>query len=155
AIGSRYVKKQYAPLRSDTGLFRIFASIPLTREDILQFANKYGLLGIGKPLDWPCPNEPKQNLPIWGETHKDWVQQIDQMRRAVDIWDMERSNDVVGLRRYIFWKDAEFDKDGSVKCLAGWRYDSQPDLPVTKALPPGRTRQWIEPVLDLFKPRDV
>jgi hypothetical protein len=154
AIGSRYAKKQYAPLRSDTGLFRIFASIPLTREGILQFANEYGLLGIGKPLYWPSPNEPKQILPICGETHQDWVQQIDQMRRAVDIWDMERTNDVVGLNRYIFWKDAEFAKDGSVKCLKGWRYDSHPDLPVTKHAP-GRIRQLIEPVLDLFKAQDV
>jgi hypothetical protein len=33
------------------------------------------MLGIGQPLHWPSPSDPKQILPIWGESQKDWVQQ--------------------------------------------------------------------------------
>lgn len=152
ALGSRYVKKQFAPLRRDTGLFRIFASTPLTREGILQFGNKYGLLGIGKPLYWPSPNEPKQLLPVWGETHQDWANQIDQMRRAVDLWDMERTNDIVGLSRYIYREDEKRASDGSVRSAAGWRYDSHPNLLREKVAPAsGRTWQLVEPRLELLK----
>ena len=55
AIGQLYELLQYAPfkLHSHSGLFRIFGSLAGTRDRILEFANEYGMLGIGRFSDAP------------------------------------------------------------------------------------------------------
>jgi hypothetical protein len=164
AIGSAFLMKQYRPLKMFTGLFRTFAQIPLDdRGAILAFANQFGDLGIHRPLDSTAPEEPGRLLGVWGETHEDWMQQIDEMRRALAVWDKLQNLDADGLSHFIRWQDAEYLADGRTRTLApGWVYDSHPDLPPFRVDPrrsvppgPGRTSKFIEPVGDLFKKGDV
>jgi hypothetical protein len=149
AVGAPFVRRQYEPLKTYPGLFRQFAQLPLQdRNAILEFANEYGTLGIQRPLHWTAPEEPNRLLPVFGETWQDWAQQIDDMRRAVAIWDMLQARDLSQLLQHIRWHQA-----GSKEC---WVYDSHPDLDKSQIAPaPGRHRQLIEPVEDLFRPGDV
>lgn len=150
--------RPYAPLTEFPGLYRTFAEVPFAdRNAILAFANKYGDLGIGRyvvPADPPPPAGP---MPLMGgEKHKDWAQAIERMRQAVMIWDWFMGRDTANLARYIRWSDAEYEEDGRTpKKAAGWYYDSQPHLPRSQVAAPYRTYEVIQPVLDLFKPRDV
>ena len=65
------------------GLFRDFSELKLCREGILEFANKYGALGIPRPgyLDHPWPPA------LEGETLRDWAHQIEKMRQAIEVWE--------------------------------------------------------------------
>jgi hypothetical protein len=151
AIGTFFEWTRYNPLKMHTGLFRIFADIPLIREEIqeriLGFANQYGYLGIKRPLENPG---------VWGETLQEWVNQIDKFKQGVSIWDMIRTGNKVAISRYVCWNNEERTKDGIVTRSAGWFYDSHPDLPPIhvdprKAIPfPCRLHEYIEPVGDLF-----
>jgi hypothetical protein len=167
AIGQTYFRKVYDPLKAHAGLFRTFAQLaPDNRDAILAFANQYGNLGIYRPLDLTAPDEPQRLLGVWGETHHDWAKQIDEMQRAVRIWDMLQARDVAGLSRYISWQEGGeriLRPDlFPVQVEQGWVYDSHPDLPPfpvdplrASPPPPGRSSQMIQPVEDLFKPGDV
>jgi hypothetical protein len=154
AVGTRYVVRQYNPLRMFTGLFRTFAAVDPTREAILTFANTYGDLGIARPLDVRSPSDHRQLYFVRGETLADWVTEIDAMRQAVAIWDMVRARDVPGLSRHIRWDQGNGGPN--------WVYDSHPELPPfhvdpRRAVPAGAGRHTdlILPVPDLFKPGDV
>lgn len=148
--------KPYSPLTEFPGLYRTFAELPFDdRDAILDFANKYGRLGIGIPyLLQPKPKEP---VPIMiGERHKDWAQSIERMRQAIRIWDWFTTGDTENLSHHIQWQDAEYKEDGRTpKKAAGWTYDSHPHLPKDQVPAPLRSFRVIEPVLDLFKPGDV
>jgi hypothetical protein len=78
----------------ETALFRIFGDMPPTREGVLDFASKYGLLGsdpkhhnpptviVSRPgLDagsfWPVP----------GERLDDWAVEHHAMRETISLWD--------------------------------------------------------------------
>jgi len=166
-VGQEYRMKQYAPLFEFTGLFRTFANIPYeSRDAILGFANEYGVLGISKILALPRTNAKPvatvEGFPMgWGETLSDWEMQIDEMRRAIFIWEMVENRDELALKKFIRWQDAVPPRGHSLGGVAGWVYDSHPDLPpiwvdpVRGAPSPQRTTQLIQPVLDLFRPGDV
>jgi hypothetical protein len=153
--GEPYRMKRYDPLKVEPGLFRNFARVPpKDRDAILAFANQYGNLGVVQALYELAPNEPGRLLGIWGEKHQEWAQHIDQMQRAVAIWDKVQAGDVAGLSRFIRWRRA-----GGT---GYWAYDSHPDLPRIEVVPPkasppppGRHSQLIESVEGLFKPDDV
>jgi hypothetical protein len=141
--------KKYDPLQNFPALFREFAQVPpRDRDAILAFANRYGNLGIIRPLHLTAPGEPNRLRGVWGETHQDWARQVDGMTRAVRIWDMVEARDSAGLSRHIRWKQT-----GVGYC---WCYDSHPDLPKDQIPPsPGRHFQLIEPVLDLLKQDNI
>ena len=84
------------------------------------------------------------------------------MRRALDIWDMVQSRDVVGLSSYLWWEEGGekqlHPNFPPVQVAQGWNYDSHRHLPPmyvdpkrAAPPPPGRYQQWIAPVLDLIK----
>jgi hypothetical protein len=150
ATGMHYRKWQYAPLQNNSGLFRTFAQLPMENRDaILEFANRYGQLGIGRLTDIEVEQDQKIVAGFWGETWEDWKQAIEEMRRAVEVWRLVDARDRVGLSRLIRRKNEL------------WIYDSHPELrdvetPEAFAVPPpGRVSEKIDPVLDLFTPDDV
>jgi hypothetical protein len=168
AFGQTCFFKQYSPLKLFTGLFRTFAGLPWESQDaILAFANEYGHLGIGRPLDVTAKDDPQRLLGVWGETWQDWAKEIDAMRRAVAIWDMVEARDEAGLSQSIRWEAGGEKKVHPnyppVQVAQGWRYDSHPALPPVyldrRGVPPfpapGRLQQMILPVPGLFRADDV
>jgi hypothetical protein len=74
----------YEPLREVPALFLIFAATPPNRQGILDFANKYGMLG--KHV-WIVPEEGlKSGIVKFGEPFPVWVKEIKHMRQAIELW---------------------------------------------------------------------
>jgi hypothetical protein len=70
--------RRYDPL-VETGLYRDFGLLKEeSRDDVLAFANKQGLLGVGRPIY--AQRE-------WGEPFDFWAEQVRAMRSAVALWD--------------------------------------------------------------------
>jgi len=99
----------YHPMTDTPGLFREFVNLG-GKEDIVEFANKYGVLfdryslddGIGdKGKYWSIGAHNGTSLAVWG-------QEIADMSVLVAIWDSITSERISDLKRIIFWKE----KDG-------------------------------------------
>jgi hypothetical protein len=154
--------RQYTPLEIYTGLFREFIETPMTEDGILSFTNQYGLLGVPKMLNVFSPGDQNRLVGVWGETLTDWVRHIDELQRAVQIWDMIRAGDVAGLSTHIKWQEEQSSESETIR-VAGWIYDDHPELPnpfidpvLGVPFPAGRHRELIqEPVPRLFKKSDV
>jgi hypothetical protein len=143
AFGGEYRIKLYAPLASHTSLYKNFAYVDSSdRDNILRFANAYGMLGKGQPTDMTVEYEGKSALRRPVETWQIWKQEVLAMRRAVAIQDMLDSGDVDGISKLIYWKDGA--------CFYGSRRRAGADHPE-----PGETWKLIEPVEDLFRADDV
>jgi len=75
--------KKYQPLKDQTVLHRDFSEIPcfpVSPQAIVEFANKYGLLGIGEPV------QTKTGL-LMIESSSQWESEIHSMRDTVHVWD--------------------------------------------------------------------
>lgn len=85
--------KPWQPLREQQALFKRFADLDPTKENLLRFARTYGLLGCSVPLvepregtDWPVARG------ATGECLKDWRVAHADLHRAVRIWDLTRAD---------------------------------------------------------------
>jgi hypothetical protein len=94
--------RSYAPLREYTGLFRTLADTAGTREAVLEFANRYGRLGLAE------------------ESLQAWTDEIWALRQAVHLWELVRADDRLGLHRHIRWEGKGEQWTAT--------YDSRPDL---------------------------
>jgi hypothetical protein len=104
----RYWTRKYAPLRECPALFHTFADTPVTREGILQFANRYGTLGgdASRPLDDPMRKQPSpEESSLHGEWIANWMEHIFSMRQAIALWEMTTSGDVAGLGKRFHWDE--------------------------------------------------
>jgi hypothetical protein len=138
ADGLSYLAKEYAPLKSFTGLYRDFADLPRNdRDSILMFANEYGMLGVGQFTETPVETEGKNLVRTPVESWTSWKNEIREMHRAVSMWDMVRAKNSAGLSRRIIWKPGR----------QMWCYENDPD----------QADYWkmIEPVDNLFTPGNV
>jgi hypothetical protein len=148
-VGQPYTVRRYAPLDKHVALFRTFAEIPPDdREAILRFANTYGNLGVGRLVLEPrASGDPPGHPAVLGEKWQDWANEVSDMRRALDLWDLVERRDLGALSRLVFWRDEEVGQGGQPPRRAGWYYESRPS---------GRLRHeaFIEPVPDLFRPGD-
>jgi hypothetical protein len=143
AFGGQYLIRLYAPLTTESGLYRNFACLDSSdRDSILRFANAYGMLGKGQPTNVLVEYEGKSALRRAVETWKTWKDEVIAMRRAVTIQDMLESGDIDGISRFVYWKDE--------RCLYESRSGSRPDYPDL-----GDSWELIEPVEDLFRVGDV
>jgi hypothetical protein len=114
--------RAYRPLEDQAALFRTFAETPPTEEGILQFADRYGWLGLRKlvlpkeeivlgPNDkalatkslgekfseaWLGPSKG-----VTGESLEAWEEGIWRMRFVLDLWDAIQRNDTACLRQFI------------------------------------------------------
>lgn len=96
----------YQPLKEQSGLFRTFATTPLTMDGIRAFANKYGLLGEGgrawglQPSNECMFRSDKERSDYertferisMPQRFQDWRDAIVKMQRAVDLLDQIRAN---------------------------------------------------------------
>ena len=91
----------YNPLESFPALHIIFANIDASdRDSILEFANLYGMLG----LNHPRPGGGAFTTP--SESHEHWKNEVWDMRQAVDLREMVRVGDVVGLNKFFSWNES-------------------------------------------------
>jgi hypothetical protein len=137
-IGLPYDAREYALLEAPTSLHRTFAGIPADdRDAILEFADEYGMLGVGQRADEPNESGGKRldRTPV--ETWASWKKAIKQMRRAVSVWGMVTARDRKGLARCILWKPGP----------ERWYFESH--------IPNDVYLERIEPVENLFRPGNV
>jgi hypothetical protein len=83
----------FSPL-DETGLFRTFGDLPLTREGVLDFAGKYGFLGSDPTRNNPptviVPRPGVDVGTFWsvpGERLDDWAVEHHAMRETISLWD--------------------------------------------------------------------
>lgn len=77
-------ERTYRPLEERTGLFREFVELKPTEAQILEFANRYGQLGLHVDL----PHEAPFGLTLLRcETLEAWKQEIEDLTSAVSLWD--------------------------------------------------------------------
>lgn len=90
--------KLYSP---DKTLYRTFAALKPTREDIRRFADTFG------PICLPGATEPPPKGvfgsvdQMYGLTLSDWKFEIGRMREFVALWDAIKNTDACALRRVI------------------------------------------------------
>lgn len=101
----------YDPFQESPALYREFAELNTAHllPEILKFANKWGTLGGNKSVQVELVDE--EFNPIndkqysWAEMPGSWLEEILEMRMALEIWDMVRSNDRESLIDLIYWED--------------------------------------------------
>jgi hypothetical protein len=97
----------YTPLKI-RDLHRRFAKLSertngMLREEILDFANEYGLLGCPRDL-WKFEGD-RGELAYFGERDSDWRIRFHEFTCLLRIWDFIRTDDKPALRKIIQWSD--------------------------------------------------
>jgi hypothetical protein len=96
----------YKPLENATGLFKNFGLLKLKKSAIQKFADKYGMLGIWKPV--AGKQVARGKIMTSGEDHELWLEEVDRMRSALELWDAivaYRNGSKSDLRKLIEWRD--------------------------------------------------
>jgi hypothetical protein len=83
-------ERDYQPLEQRTGLFREFAELELSENTVVAFANRFGMLGAEQGRSEETEFGP---VPIRAETLGVWKREIENLKRAVHLWDVVRSGD--------------------------------------------------------------
>ena len=75
----------YQPLEERTGLFREFAALEPSEQQVLSFANRFGLLGAGgnRELD-----SRYGRVSVYGELLELWKEEIEAFKLALEAWDV-------------------------------------------------------------------
>ena len=94
--GGRQVVTRYAP---QSGLFRSFAELKPHKDQILKFANRWGIMTNG---NWV----PLKNSRVIAEPLDLWLRAIADFTLAFRIWEWIKRGDASALGRYIKWKDS-------------------------------------------------
>jgi hypothetical protein len=90
--------RHYHPLDQYPALFRTFADTPLTEDGISQFANQYGGLGAWEQMR--LTSGPDLVMGI-GERRQIWMNEIDGMRRALQLCDAVRNRDAPWFQQHV------------------------------------------------------
>ncbi len=97
----------YQPMEDEPALFRKFADTELTKEGILDFANRYGLLA--RELDVR-----RNEREPWTTTDSftRWENEIGVMSTFLKVWDAYRNEDKAELRKVIQWVEDSDNPSG-------------------------------------------
>ena len=101
-LGASTAYEPYGPLRIDD-LHRKFANLHLSKQSILKFASRYGLL-----QKEPTPlrkTHDSSDLVAFGEPFGEWLQEITRMRWPLELWDLVAAGDADQLSTYVEWSD--------------------------------------------------
>ena len=79
------------------GLFLTFSDLGADPDRLLNFANRFGPLGIEVEVPWAAVGETTIQ-PARGERLADWQQEVTAMAHAVGVWRYLQSEDEAGLR---------------------------------------------------------
>jgi hypothetical protein len=131
----------YFPLEEHTGLFKDFAELELNEQSVCSFANKYGFLIMGMPLRDGGDGESLGAV---------WYDQIERMKRAVNLWELAKKRDRESLKNYFTWSGTETIRRVEYKFKHGgtlhsaW-FDAETSPDVFERLTPGDSVQLAEP----------
>jgi hypothetical protein len=142
--GGNVLASRYWPLRDEPSLFCNFCALDLTPENVLNFANHYGWLGIGGgPAQlWWAPVEEeevtahrlqaqeKREFDTQPEALPDWHTAQSALRDPLNLWIMIKDRDIEGLSKMFQWSTE----------WQGWQYRLVGD----KCVPVGQAPQ-LEP----------
>lgn len=120
-VSSGDIARQYAPLSKPT-LHREFASL-YSDESIIEFANRYGLLGQYDVSLFPPPRGSME----LGESINRWKYESRDIGILLYIWDLVRDEKVGKLSHLISWLDG---------VLIGYKYEYDENANIWQALPP-------------------
>jgi hypothetical protein len=127
AAGSPFARAETNPLVTHNALYRTFARLSPNRDGVIQFANEHGNLGLPRPVPLPAPATPGRPPLAWVEILPDWQREIDEFRRAVEVWDMLRDGDAAGLSRLIRWRSGDEPDRLPMGPEEGWFYENGPE----------------------------
>lgn len=102
-----YSAKRYFPLRMFPALFKEFAELQTTKDSILSFANKYGMLGgtAAVMIGVADPAKPSSKVPGHGEPLGMWIREIADVLETASLSEAVRASDSKALRRLIHWEN--------------------------------------------------
>jgi hypothetical protein len=92
--------RKYYPLE-ESGLFLQFAGVSSDPNELLAFANQFGLLG--GPLSTTverCDQNGKKQIAL-RESVEDWTTEIQHMRSLVELWKAIRASEVALIRKHL------------------------------------------------------
>lgn len=103
--------KHYFPLKEEPSLFRIFSEVSPTEEGILEFAQKYGLLGFDI-TSFTQPNSGEYaNEYLAIESLNAWIIHIKLMKETIKIWEMTKGLKIEEIQEILQIKgDTAFSK---------------------------------------------
>jgi len=142
----------YSPLSIHT-LHRDFAKLGNDQNAILQFANKYGLLGTQRVPLAPASG----GKLVFGESLERWQEEIGNLARTLAIWDAVNSQSEEKLEGFISWSKDCVDlsvwwdlQNGRYRLLPGNRYSTPKDF--EDSLPTGTLWGKLSEILAKRKP---
>lgn len=94
----------YNPLIDTATLFLEFSELELNENQILEFANKYGMLSEYETLLHPAEG---QRSELFGESIEFWRREIADMHVVVDLWNALKQKNTYKLNQFITWEDKE------------------------------------------------
>jgi hypothetical protein len=97
-VGLAVDVRRYSPLDEYPALFRTFADTPLTEDGISRFANQFGGLGAWEQIRLTAGPELVMGM---GEPRHIWMNEIDAMRRAAQLWDAVRHRDTLWFQQHV------------------------------------------------------
>jgi hypothetical protein len=97
-VGLQLDARRYSPMDQYPALFRTFADTPLSEDGITRFANQYG--GLGAQEQIRLTPGPQLSLGV-GESRQVWMNEIDAMHRAVQLWDAVRHRDAPWFQQHV------------------------------------------------------
>lgn len=130
-FGTQYPGVRYSP---ETGLFINLAELQPREDQIIEFANRYGMLtlGVWLRLDGSL---------VSGEPFELWTKAIADLALAYRLWGLIKAGDAAGLGRYIKWAGSSgvrFDRptdnvslsrfEGTIPWLPGVVFDGTEEL---------------------------
>lgn len=102
-----FLSRRYDAQQVPRSLFRTFADVPTTEDDILAFAREYGSLGVAEPFQPKVSDVTVVGEPLQGEPLARWCEQIVTMRRLTMLWDLCQAQNLDGLSQHITWRDEQ------------------------------------------------
>ena len=103
AVGIPEPSQRYALFREKT-VMRDFAMLSPTINAIKGFADRYGHLGELVPLIYPEKVVQPESILWAGESLQFWIEQIDEMKLLVTMWDMVLNRRIEALKEQIIWQ---------------------------------------------------
>lgn len=99
--------QDYFPLKASSGLFWALSETPCSKAGVIDFANRYGLLGLNGLDDREASREYEQvrgqrgsELPCQ-ERLEGWMEEIEKLKWNVQLWDSIKKSDTSRFRQLI------------------------------------------------------
>jgi hypothetical protein len=94
----------YHPLTDEPALFLTFADVAPTEAAVLDFANRYGQLGVLDDIRLP------NGRPSYGERLDRWVTELRSLKATIQVWEALTEERYEDLARWMSWRPGPMDE---------------------------------------------